>query len=100
MVMSRFRFGARTVAMLLITASASWGAAKADGESEKPEGKFEPFKPETAMSTGTVTIGGQAIAYQAMAGTLIVHPKDWDDVPHDPKGEKPGAAAGEEGSDG
>ena len=37
------------------------------------------------MSTGTVTIGGQAIAYQAIAGTLIVHPKDWDDVPRDPK---------------
>jgi carboxypeptidase C (cathepsin A) len=98
--MSRCRFGARMVAMLLMTASAAWGAAKADSESEKPEGKFEPFKPETAMSTGTVTIGGQAIAYQAMAGTLIVHPKDWDDVPHDPKGDKPGAAAGEEGADG
>jgi carboxypeptidase C (cathepsin A) len=96
--MSRFRFGARTVAMLLMTASVSWAAAPADGESEK-QGKFEPFKPETAMSTGTVTIGGQAITYQAMAGTLIVHPKDWDDVPHDPKGDKPGAAAGEEGSD-
>jgi carboxypeptidase C (cathepsin A) len=107
--MSRFRFGARTVAMLLMSASASWGAAPAvanppdkntDGESQKQEGKFEPFKPETSMSTGTVAIGGQAIAYQAMAGTLIVHPKDWDDVPHDPKVDKPGAAAGEEGSDG
>jgi carboxypeptidase C (cathepsin A) len=106
--MSRFRFGARTVAMLLMTATASWGAApaianppdkKADGESEKPDGKFEPFKAETVMSTGTVTIGGQAIAYQAMAGTFIVHPKDWDDVPRDPKGDKPGAAPGEDGSD-
>jgi len=50
-----------------------------------PEGKFEPFKPESVTSTGTVTIGGQAISYQAVAGTLIVHPKDWDDVPRDPK---------------
>jgi len=56
---------------------------------DKPEtAKFEPFKSESRSSTGTVTIGGQSIAYQAIAGTLIVHPKGWDDVPHDPKSEK------------
>jgi len=30
----------------------------------------------------------QAISYPAIAGTLIVHPKDWDDVPRDPKADK------------
>jgi carboxypeptidase C (cathepsin A) len=59
---------------------------KMENDSEKPEGgKFEPFKSESVSTTGTVTVGGQAISYQAVAGTLIVHPKDWDDVPRDPK---------------
>ncbi len=107
--MSRFRFRAGTATILLMAASASWAAApaamsppdkKPDGDSEKLEGgKFEPFKPETSMSTGTITIGGQAIAYQAIAGTLIVHPKDWDDVPRDPKSDKPGGAPAEEGAE-
>ncbi len=43
------------------------------------------------VSNGTVNIGGQRIAYQAVAGTLVVHPKDWDDVPRDPKADKGGA---------
>lgn len=73
---------------------------KNGGDPEQAEGgKFEPFRPESALSTGTVSIGGQAVAYQAIAGTLIVHPKDWDDVPRDPKSEKPGAAPGEEGGE-
>jgi carboxypeptidase C (cathepsin A) len=67
-----------------------------DGGKDKPgEGKFEPFKPESKTSTGTVTVGGQAISYQAIAGTLIVHPKGWDDVPRDPKTEKESPNEGE-----
>ncbi len=70
---------------------------KSDSETEKADGgKFQPFKADSVSSSGTVTIGGQAISYQAIAGTLIVHPKDWDDVPRDPKTDKnPGA--GDEG---
>ncbi len=60
---------------------------------DKAEGrKFEPFKPESVTSSGTVTIDGRAISYQAIAGTLVVHPKGWDDVPHDPNRDKQGAA--------
>ena len=59
---------------------------KTEGEAQKPDGhKFEPFKAEAVTSNGSVTIGGHAITYQAIAGTLIVHPKGWDDVPRDPK---------------
>ena len=107
--MSRFECRAGVMAALLMIASASLLAApgypsapekKADGNSDKPDGgKFEPFKPEATMSAGTVTIGGQAIAYQAIAGTLIVHPKDWDDVPRDPKAEKGSSALAEEGAE-
>jgi carboxypeptidase C (cathepsin A) len=104
--MSRHKFGATlvTAAALISTALAIAAAAptspdkKADGGAEKAEGgKFEPFKPDAVTSSGSVTIGGQAISYQAIAGTLVVHPKDWDDVPRDPKAANSGT--GEEGAD-
>ena len=46
-------------------------------DSTKPEG----FKPEQQASKGSVTIAGKAISYDAYAGTMVVHPKGWDDVP-------------------
>jgi len=74
--------------------------AKAEGEAEKTDGRrFEPFKSDAVGSSGTVTIGGRAIPYQATAGTLIVHPKGWDDVPRDPASEKTPPPAGEDGAD-
>jgi carboxypeptidase C (cathepsin A) len=69
---------------------------KADSDSEKADShKFEPFKPEAVTSNGTVTVDGHAIPYQAIAGTLVVHPKGWDDVPREPKeeGDNPSAEA-------
>ena len=51
-------------------------------EPAKPEQPAsEQFKPEQQASKGTVTVGGNVINYDAFAGTLVVHPKDWDDVP-------------------
>src|SRR3954447_21168669 len=38
------------------------------------------FAPERADSDGSVTIRGQTIPYHAVAGTIIVHPKGWDDA--------------------
>ena len=45
------------------------------------------FTQPTAKSTGTVTVEGHKIAYDAVAGTLVVHPKGWDDAakPQGPK---------------
>ena len=104
--MSRFKFGACVGLAVALALPAYLAAApnasnppdkKSDSDSEKADGgKFQPFKPESVSSTGTVTIGGQAISYQAVAGTLVVHPKDWDDVPRDPKAEK-GPGAGDDG---
>jgi carboxypeptidase C (cathepsin A) len=71
--------------------------AAAPSEGDRPSGKFEPFKSESKTSNGTVTVGGQPIAYQAIAGTLIVHPKGWDDVPQDPKTDKPDGGPPPEG---
>src|ERR1700683_2423978 len=107
--MNRFKIGAFLSAALALALPAFLAAApapsppdkKSDSDSEKAEGgKFEPFKSESVSSNGTVTIGGQAIAYQAIAGTLIVHPKDWDDVPRDPKPDRGTPAAGDEGGAG
>jgi carboxypeptidase C (cathepsin A) len=51
-------------------------------ESAKSEtAKIEHFNPEQQASKGSVTIGGNVINYDAFAGTLVVHTKDWDDVP-------------------
>ena len=38
------------------------------------------FTSRTVKSTGTVNVEGHKIAYDAIAGTLIVHPKGWDDA--------------------
>jgi carboxypeptidase C (cathepsin A) len=45
------------------------------GQSAKPF-----FHPSEVRSTGSVTIGGQPIAFDAVAGTLVVHAKDWEDT--------------------
>jgi carboxypeptidase C (cathepsin A) len=58
--------------------------------------KPEQFKAEQQASKGSVTIGGNAVNYDAYAGTLVVHPKGWDDVPQnadpDPKNKGPEAS--------
>ena len=39
------------------------------------------FLPQSQRSQGSVTIGGARVDYEALAGTLVVHAKGWDDVP-------------------
>jgi carboxypeptidase C (cathepsin A) len=36
-------------------------------------------EPAEVWSDGSITVGGSKIDYCAVAGTLVVHPKDWDD---------------------
>src|SRR3954468_23202851 len=38
------------------------------------------FQPESVTSDGSVVVEGQRVDYRAVAGTLIVHPKGWDDA--------------------
>ena len=56
-----------------------------DGEAPCPI-----FKPEEVKSESSVVAGGRGISYDAYAGTLIVHPKDWDDVPRNAPKDKKG----------
>jgi len=82
------------IAALSLAASAAMAAEapkEKDAEHSAAPAKFEPLTAEEKTSEGSVTIGGRKIDYQAAVGTLIVHPKGWDDVPQDPKAaEKPG----------
>ena len=57
-----------------------------DDRKGEPEGGY--FHAEQVGSDGSVTVGGQAIDYHAVVGTLVVHPKDWDDAPQKPEGDK------------
>ena len=59
------------------SAAPSATAASGKGEDAKPV----TFKPEEQASKGSVTVGGKRVDYDAYAGTLIVHLKDYDDVP-------------------
>jgi carboxypeptidase C (cathepsin A) len=47
---------------------------------KRPPAKIESFKPQEQTSEGAVTVDGSRIDYQAVAGTLVVHPKGWDDA--------------------
>ena len=49
---------------------------------------------DEAASDGAVTAGGQHVDYHAVAGTLVVHPKGWDDAA------KTGPDADKSGDDG
>jgi len=53
-------------------------AAAAKPDATPPVREF--FHRSETRSTGSLTIGGQAIAYDAVAGTLVVHAKDWEDT--------------------
>ena len=66
------------------------GQAKEEtAENKHDSAKAEGFKREQQASKGSVTIGGKTIPYDAFAGTVVVHPKGWDDVPQNAeKGEK------------
>jgi carboxypeptidase C (cathepsin A) len=109
--MNRFVFGLCVAAGCALGSSASSVSAAAtvsspsdseqEGTPEKPESRrFEPFKSEATTSNGSVTIDGRTISYQAIAGTLVIHPKDWDDVPRDPNTEKSNPGSPEDGGDG
>ncbi|HWJ37604.1 MAG TPA: hypothetical protein VNR86_02435, partial [Sphingomicrobium sp.] len=54
------------------------GSAAKKAESPQPAKEF--FHPGETRSTGSVTVEGQPIAYDAVAGTLVIHAKDWQDT--------------------
>ena len=67
-------------AALAEEASKSTEAQKPDAAATASPDRGVLFHPESATSTGSVTVEGKRIDYHAVAGTLIVHPKGWDDA--------------------
>jgi carboxypeptidase C (cathepsin A) len=82
----RFLLATAAVAALL-AAPVLAADSKAETSSDKPltgdAAKADQggiFLPESAASQGQVIVEGQRIDYRAVAGTLVVHPKGWDDA--------------------
>ena len=71
---------ALTLATAALAATPPPKTAPAKSPPGTAAGPASVFTPRTAKSTGTVTVEGRKIAYDAMAGTIIVHPKGWDDA--------------------
>jgi carboxypeptidase C (cathepsin A) len=55
-------------------------AAKDDSSAETTPHRAALFTPESKSSEGSVTVEGRRIDYRAVAGTIIVHPRGWDDA--------------------
>ena len=53
-------------------------AAAKKADASQPVKEF--FHPSEVRTAGSVTVGGQPIAYDAIAGTMIVHAKEWEDT--------------------
>lgn len=75
-------------AALALVAGQALGAEPSSAPSaasRKPEAAAEPnqavlFTPEKVDSEGSVNVEGQTVDYHAVAGTIVVHPKGWDDA--------------------
>jgi carboxypeptidase C (cathepsin A) len=79
--------------LALLTLSSQFSTALGQGSPTPPgaskdaeKGKLDAvvskyFETESQTNEGSVTVGSNRVDYQAVAGTLIVHPKGWDDVP-------------------
>ena len=86
------------VGALILWGCASWGCAAehAPGDAPDPKASDAPESPrylkdEKQATSGSITIAGHAMAYQAEAGVLVVHVKDpTDDDPPPPKDERNG----------
>jgi carboxypeptidase C (cathepsin A) len=55
-------------------------AEKTDAAATASPDRGVLFSPESSTSEGAVNVEGQRIDYRAVAGTIIVHPKGWDDA--------------------
>ncbi len=80
--MKRAFIFAASLSLMAHAATAATTAQKSPepAKTEAAADKTALFTPESVASEGSVTVEGQKIDYKAVAGTLIVHPKGWDDA--------------------
>ena len=75
--------------------SSTQAATKSDDAANASPDHGVLFNSEASPSEGSVTVEGQRIDYHAVAGTIVVHPKGWDDAANHERvalGDKPAAA--------
>lgn len=65
--------------VLVLVAALLWGLATAHAAGADKVDPAPDLQPFSYASTGSVRVGGATIAYNAVTGTLVVHPKDWSD---------------------
>ena len=67
----------------LLAASSAFAADKPDDKSggSKSPARAHFFEPEEKISEGSVVTNHQQVNYKAVAGTLVVHAKGWEDAP-------------------
>ncbi len=85
------RYAVFAVLSLSFALSAS-ALAQEDDKDKSPEGIIlNPsfFKADERVTDGSVDVNGDRVEYQAHAGTLIIHPKDWDDATEQQADDKP-----------
>jgi carboxypeptidase C (cathepsin A) len=92
-------FTCATLLSIALGASLAWAAEKTPSDAPPskitlvPEATESPryLQDERQLTSGSVTVAGRAIAYQAEAGLLVVHVKDpLDDDPPLPKEDRTG----------
>jgi len=85
---------AALAAAVTVASALAASAPTASKDTDKPEAaKGGIFKPESVTTQGSVSVDGRSVFYDAVAGTLVVHPKGWDDAAQPPApGDKEAAA--------
>lgn len=76
--MKRIRF---LISTIILAASAFQAAAATDkGDHDKKSDEKGFFQPSSTSTSGSVSVEGSRVEYEAIAGTLVVHPDGWDDA--------------------
>lgn len=84
-----FWFVVLAIAVPALPLIAARAQSKDDAANAAAATKSDEFKVEQQKTTGSVTVEGKQLNYDAVAGTIVVHPRGWDDVPQDtPKDDK------------
>ena len=87
---SAIALGAAQASVALAADKPATGDATPAAPDHKPA-QDQIFQPQAVTTSGTVTVGGKPIAYDAVAGTLVVHAPGWDDTAWREAAATPGA---------
>lgn len=74
----------------MIVSAAAGDAPKTDKAVPAADSSKPFFTPTENATSSSVTIDGRRIDYQAVAGTIVVHPEDYDDAPQGDDDKKAG----------